>query len=118
MKSRRIILAASAALLLHLTAFSEDPAPKLVLSQAAKMAEDAVAKAGLAADRFVRSVTLVQPPKAAPYYRVTYRPLVIQRAEVGGDSTPGMLDVIHVSMDGKVSFEQEEMRRRVRTINK
>lgn len=97
-------------------ALAGDTSPTLPLSKAAKLAEDAITAASLPADCFLRSITFVQPPEGAPYYRASYKPAVSRRVQVGTDPGPVTLEVIHVAMDGKVSFEQETLPTRQRII--
>jgi hypothetical protein len=89
------------------TVVADDTPPTFPLSKAAKLAEDAITSASLPADCFLRSLTLIQSPDAASYYRATYKPTASRRIQVGTDPGPVTLDVIHITMDGKVSFEHE-----------
>ena len=103
-----------AAVLLITTAFmavtspAEETPPTLSLSKAAKLAEDAIASASLPADGFLRSITLVQTADAPAYYRATFKPPPIRRAQVGSEPPTVTIDFIRIVMDGKVSFEKEE----------
>jgi len=92
-------------------AFADEARPTLTLSEAAKLAEDAITSASLPADCYLRSITLIQTPDATAYYRATYKPKVTRRlrVQVGAPPSPHTLDVICIAMDGKVSFEQEEL---------
>ena len=90
------------------TGLAQETAPSLSLSKAAKLAEDAITAASLPADCFVRSVTLMDNA----YYQVKYKP---SAASIEGvDTTVRKLDIIKVSMDGKVTFEQVESPSRTR----
>jgi hypothetical protein len=80
-------------------ALAEDAAPSLPLSKAAKLAEDAIAEAKLPADCYVRSIALVRKEDAPAYYRATYKLVTLP--------SPAKFDIIRITMDGKVSFEQE-----------
>jgi hypothetical protein len=80
-------------------ALAEDAAPTLPLSKAAKLAEDAIAEAKLPADCYVRSIALVRKEDAPAYYRATYKLLALP--------SPAKFDIIRITMDGKVSFEEE-----------
>jgi hypothetical protein len=93
------------------TGSAEETAPSLSLSKAAKLAEDAIAAASLPADCFVRSVTLMDNA----YYQVKYKP---SPASSEG-ATTRKVDVIKVSMDGKVTFGHffdSPSRQRIRVI--
>jgi len=111
MKTCRFTTILMLALLLMCSAQAQETAPSLSLSKAAKLAEDAIASASLPADCFVRSVTL----KDNSYYQVRFRPAASAEGTVG---LPQKVEVIKVSMDGKVSFEQIDatVRSRVRVI--
>jgi hypothetical protein len=112
MKLQQPVLFLSTILLLRLTAFSQESPPTLPLSKAAAIAEEAVAAGKLPSDRFVRSILLLQKRDGSWFYRVSYKPRITQRMlEAGSDEKPPVEDVIHVSMDGKVTFEQEEITR-------
>ena len=100
---------------------AQDVAPALSLSKAAKLAEDAITSAALPEDCFLRSISLVQNPDSAPYYRAGYKPPVRRRSIVGAeaaDAAPVVIDVLHIAMDGKVSFEQETPIRNRSIINR
>lgn len=101
------ILAATA--LIDCSAFAQEAAPKFPLSKAAKLAEDAIAAASLPADCYLRSISLVEKPDVPAYFRATYKPPVTRRVRVNAEPSPIILEFIRISMDGKVSFEQEEM---------
>jgi hypothetical protein len=107
-----LVLAVSAVTGSRRSALAEEPRPALPLSKAAKLAEDAIASASLPANCFLRSIALIQNTEAAAYYRATYKPLVTERVQVGTDSPPPTMDVIHIALDGKVSFEHEALRQR------
>ena len=80
-------------------------------ASAAFSAEDAIAAASLPADCFVRSIDLID----SAYYRVKYKPTP---ALAEGEASV-KIDIIKVTMDGKVSFEQVDTpaRRRIRVTN-
>lgn len=99
------------------SATAQEAAPKLPLSQAAKLAEDAIAAASLPADCFLRSITLSEKDGVA-FYQGTYKPTVRRRVKVDSAPEPITIDFIRLSMDGKVTFESEEMAPRRRIITK
>jgi hypothetical protein len=97
------------------TALADETLPTLPMSKAAKLAEDAITSASLPADHFIRSITLIQSAEAPAYYRALYKPPLILRVQVGIEPPPPTVDFIRVAMDGRVSFEQQELHPR-RTI--
>lgn len=94
------------------TSLADETPPALPVSKAAKLAEDAIASASLPPDCFLRSIALIQSPDAPAYYRATYKPPLTRRVQVGTEPPLATVDVIRIAMDGKVSFEQEELRAR------
>ncbi len=106
-----------ALLLTCVGAFSEDTATILPSYRATRLAESAIRTARMPRDCYVRSTTLIQESGAAPYYCIHYKESASQPADGDSDKRFFTVDVIHVSMDGRVSFEQEKRKRRVRVIN-
>ena len=102
------------------TAPAAEQPPALSLGKAANLAEVAIASASLPADCFLRSMELVRKPDPAtfyrttspPYYRATFRPPPEQPSRlVDPVSQTVTVEIIRIAMDGKVSFEKEEIPR-------
>jgi len=96
-----------------------DEAPARSISKAAKLAEDAIAAASLPADCYVRAISLQQRAGADPYYSVIYKPNSFARPKPAeGESAPATtsasIDVLRITMDGKVTFEKLGMNMRPR----
>lgn len=91
---------------------AEDAPPSMPLSKAAKLAEDAIAAASLPADCYVRSIMYV-PAGDSGYFRVAYKPTqhhtVVLNGNPAAAAEPITLDLIKVSLDGKVAFVKEEV---------
>ena len=115
MNTNRLALVLVTILSIAGSAFAQEAAPKLALSKAAKLAEDAIAAASLPADCYLRSITLMEKLDGTAYFRATYRPIPTNRVRVNAEPSPVTFEFIRISMDGKVSFEHEEItsRRRI-----
>ncbi len=84
--------------------------PALSLSKAAKLADDALAKRRLPPDFFLHSVILVEEDGAESYYRVAYAPEAKDGSEEASKPSLSGIQVMRVSMDGKVSLIIEPSR--------
>jgi hypothetical protein len=116
MKFKRLTAIFAAIVVIASGAFAQQ-LPTLRMSEAAKLAEDAITAASLPAECYLRSISLVEKPSEPPYYRATYKPAVTRRVRVDSEPEPIIVEFMCITIEGKVSFERDEMNppRRIRT---